>query len=208
MAHSASFWNRIATKYSKSPIADEAAYEKKLEISREYFTPESELLEIGCGTGSTAVLHAPFVKHIDAVDISENMISIACSKAESEGVDNIDFRVLDSDDLQVASESKDAVLALSLLHLVEDKEALMEKAHAALKPGGVFITSTACIADFMAWMKYILPVGRALRLLPFVKVFSADELRASMKAAGFEILYDWQPAKNKGLFIVAKKSDS
>ena len=141
MAHSAKFWNKIAQKYSKQPIADEATYKKKLEISRSYFTPESELLEIGCGTGSTALLHAPLVKHVEAVDISENMIEIAQEKAKA--VENVTFRTVDSDELDIVPESKEAVLALSFLHLIEDKDTMIKEVHKILKPGGVFVTSTA-----------------------------------------------------------------
>jgi len=39
-------------------------------------------LEFGCGTGSTALLHASFVKHMTATDISDEMIEIAKQKAK------------------------------------------------------------------------------------------------------------------------------
>ncbi len=32
---------------------------------------------MGCGTGTTALIHAPFVKHITGIDISPNMLEIA-----------------------------------------------------------------------------------------------------------------------------------
>ena len=73
MAQSTKFWDKIAEKYSKQPIADEAAYQKKLAVTRDYFRPDMEVLEIGCGTGSTAILHTPYVKHIRAIDFSANM---------------------------------------------------------------------------------------------------------------------------------------
>lgn len=63
MDRSEKFWDKIATRYSKKPVADEAAYQKKLQITQEYFRPDMEVLEIGCGTGSTAITHAPHVKH-------------------------------------------------------------------------------------------------------------------------------------------------
>ena len=51
MDKSARFWDRIAERYSKRPISDEAAYQKKLQVTREYLRPDMELLEIGCGKG-------------------------------------------------------------------------------------------------------------------------------------------------------------
>ena len=59
MNQSVKFWDKIADKYSKQPIVDEASYQKKLQITQEYFKPDMEVLEFGCGTGSTAIIHAP-----------------------------------------------------------------------------------------------------------------------------------------------------
>ena len=89
MNHESRFWDKIADKYSRKPIADEAAYQTKLKITREYLRPDMHVFEFGCGTGSTAILHAPYVEHIHAVDISKNMLEIACSKAAKEGIHNI-----------------------------------------------------------------------------------------------------------------------
>ncbi|MEM9771872.1 MAG: class I SAM-dependent methyltransferase, partial [Cyanobacteria bacterium P01_D01_bin.73] len=96
---SAGFWDKIAEKYSKQPIADEASYEKKLAVTREYLKPGMELLEIGCGTGSTALFHAPYVKHIRAIDFSEKMIGIAQAKAADQNIENVTFEQSGIDDL-------------------------------------------------------------------------------------------------------------
>ena len=81
------FWNKIADRYSRRPISDEAVYEKKLDITRKYFRPDMEVLEFGCDTGTTAIAHAPYVKHIRATDISSKMIAIAQRKADAPGVE-------------------------------------------------------------------------------------------------------------------------
>ncbi|MEM9841084.1 MAG: SAM-dependent methyltransferase, partial [Pseudomonadota bacterium] len=67
MPDKAKFWDRIAEKYARQPISNQKAYEIKLDLTREYFTPQSNVLEFGCGTGSTAILHAPYVAHIHAI---------------------------------------------------------------------------------------------------------------------------------------------
>ncbi len=69
------FWDKRAAKYAQHPVADQAAYEKKLEITRTHFRPDSEVLETGCGTGSTALAHAPYVKHILATDFSLEQVT-------------------------------------------------------------------------------------------------------------------------------------
>ena len=206
MSNSTKFWDKIAEKYSKQPIADEESYQKKLKVTQQYFNPEMELLEFGCGTGSTAIIHAPYVKHIRAIDISAKMIEIAKGKAEAENINNVTFEQLTIDELSVADSTYDMVLGLSILHLLEDKEAAIAKVYKMLKPGGLFVTSTACLGDSMKWFKLIAPIGKFFGFFPLVKVFKVEELVASLTNSNFAIDYQWQPGKNKAVFIVASKS--
>ncbi len=53
MTTSTKFGDKIAEKYSKQPIADEAAYQKNLAVTRDYFRPGMEVLKISCGKGSS-----------------------------------------------------------------------------------------------------------------------------------------------------------
>ncbi len=208
MDQSTKFWDKIAERYSKQPIADEAAYQKKLQVTREYFRPDMELLEFGCGTGSTAINHAPYVKHIHAIDISSKMIEIAQGKADADKVTNVTFERSTIDEFSVSDQTLDAVLALSILHLLENKEAVIAKVHRMLKPGGIFVTSTACIGDtMMRFLKLIVPIGKFLGLMPQVMVFTTKELEDNLTDAGFQIDYQWQPGKGKAVFIVAKKAE-
>ena len=199
------FWNKLADKYSRRPVADEASYRKKLAVTREYFRPDMEVLEIGCGTGSTAIEHAPFVKHIRATDLSTRMVEIAKEKARAADVDNVTFEALSVDALDVPDASIDVVMAHNVLHLLEDKEQAITDVHRMLRPGGVFVSSTACIGDMLLPLRLIVPVGRFLRLFPLVKVFSVAELKDSLENAGFEIDYEWQPKKNAAAFIICRK---
>ena len=206
MNQSAKFWDNIAERYAKQPIADEAAYQKKLEVTRGYFRPDMDVLEFGCGTGSTAIVHGPHVRHIRAIDVSANMLEIAQAKADSQNIDNITFEQATIEDISIAGQSLDMVLGLSILHLLADKDAAIAKVHTMLKPGGLFVTSTACLGDTMSWFKLIVPVGKLLRLMPLVKVFTVKDLEKSLTDAGFTIDYQWQPSQDKAVFIVAKKT--
>ena len=205
MGQSTKFWDKIADRYLKQPIADVAAYEKKLQVTQEYFQPDMEVLEIGCGTGSTAIVHAPYVKHIRAIDFSANMIDIAQTRAAAQNIPNLTFEQSTIDELDIPDQSLDAVLGLSILHLLEDKEAVIAKVFDMLKPGGIFVTSTVCLGDQMAWFKWIAPIGKFLGFFPLVKVFTVEELATSLTNARFKIDHQWQPDKGKAVFIVAKK---
>ncbi|NEQ67327.1 MAG: class I SAM-dependent methyltransferase [Symploca sp. SIO2D2] len=214
MNSSAKFWNKIAEGYSRQPIADEAAYQKKLQVTREYFQPSMEVLEFGCGTGSTAIAHAPYVQHIQAIDFSSNMIEIAQGKADTQNIQNVTFEQASIDELSVPDRTYDAVLGLNVLHLLENKEEVIAKVYNMLQPGGLFITSTVCLGDTIAWFKLIAPIGKFLGLFPLVKVFTIKDLEKSLTDAGFAINCQWQAGdynspigKAKIVFIVAKKAE-
>jgi len=203
----ARFWNRLAGKYSRMKVPDEASYNRKLEITREFLTSDSEVLEFGCGTGSTAIAHAPHAAHIRALDISHEMLRIAREKAQAAGATNVDFEEAGIDQFEAPQGSVDVVMCHSLLHLLRDRDAAIGKIHTLLKPGGIFISSTMCMADGLGFMRPVLTMGRVLGLFPVVKVFSSDDLRGAVERAGFEILEDWRPGKRKATFLVAKKPD-
>ena len=205
VATASKFWDRLADHYARQPIADEDAYRTKLRVTQGYFRPDMDVLEFGCGTGGTAIIHAPFVRHISAIDFSEKMLDIARAKAADAGVANVSFERADIAELTAVDGRYDAVLGLSILHLLEDRDAVIAKVFAMLKPGGIFVSSTTCIGDTMKIFKFIAPLGKAIGLLPQLDVMTVPELVASLSAAGFGIDHQWQPGKGKAVFIVARK---
>ena len=203
----AAFWNATAAKYFRTPISDEAAYQRKLDITRRYLGADDRLLEVGCGTGGTAIAHAPHVREILATDVSERMIEFAWSRLEDARVQNVSFEVASLEGLK-ADKPFDVILAMSLLHLVRDRQAGLARIRSLLKPGGYFVSSTACIADRMGYLRPILPVMRLFGAAPWVAVFKEDELRADIEAAGFEIVERFRAEKAMAVFFVARRSGS
>lgn len=205
MSNDKAFWDRIARKYAAEPIADEATYQHKLEKTRECFTPDSRVLEFGCGTGSTALLHAPFVKEIIATDLSDGMIEIALERAAEAGVDNVRFQAVDVADLAEPNESFDVVLGLNVLHLLPNRREVMTQSYDLLKPGGAFITSTACLGDGMWFLALIKPIMRLFRGWPDFQIFREARLIDEMRQAGFDITYSHRPVKAPTVFVIARK---
>jgi 2-polyprenyl-3-methyl-5-hydroxy-6-metoxy-1,4-benzoquinol methylase len=206
MTDSHAIWDRVAERYARKSVPDEDVYRKKLSVTQGYFTPDMNVFEFGCGTGTTAVIHAPFVQHVHAIDVSAKMLEIAENRAAEAGVDNVTFEQAAIDDFEAVDESYDVVLGLSILHLVADRDAIIARVRRMLKPGGVFVSSTACLGDKLWFFKYIEPIGRRLGLMPMVRVFTVKELEDSLTKAGFEIDYNWVPKKGHTAFIVAKKA--
>ena len=205
MRNPARFWDKHAAGYAKRPVPDETVYQKKLEMTQTYIHPETEILEFGCGTGTTAIHHAPHVRHVLATDISPKMLEIAQGKADAQGITNITFQEKVVEDLDFPAESFDVVLGLSILHLLDNKEAIIADVYKWLKPGGVFVTSTVCLGNGLRIFKWIGPIGRFFGLLPLLRVFTDDELANSIKDAGFLIDHRWLPEGSKAVFIIGKK---
>lgn len=201
------FWDRMAENYSKQPIADEAAYQKKLQITQQYLKKDMNVLEIGCGTGGTSIIHSPHVKHILATDYSAKMIEIAKGKAQDANIKNVEFQQVSIDRLKLPDESQDVVLGLSILHLLKNRDEAIAKTHRLLKPGGLFVTSTACIGDMgMAtnfFMKTLFPIGKLFGM-PHIGVFKTEDLKESLTQNGFKIEYEWH-VKPGTAFIIGKK---
>ncbi len=182
------FWDRIARKYATDTIADLAGYEKSLERTLSHLRMSDRVYEFGCGTGSTALRLAPHVGQIVATDISATMIRIAQEKADAGWCGNIEFRCAGVPADWSSMGSFDAVLGFNVLHLVQDRPALLNSIYAVLKPGGLFISKTPCLKDMNPIIAFALPVMQLVGKAPFVARFSAAQIEAEMVAAGFVIL--------------------
>ena len=201
------FWEWHAKRYAKQKVGDDVSYQAKLKRTQEHLKPSMTVLEFGCGTGTTALIHAPFVSHIRAIDGSSNMVKIANEKAEMAGIANATFEQAAFEDLDIANNTYDVVMGHSVLHLLENKEAVISNVFRILKPGGLFITSTTCLGSGNFVLKGVLAFAQFFGLLPLVKFFTIDDLVKCLTATGYMIDYQWQPGKGKAVFIIASKPD-
>jgi ubiquinone/menaquinone biosynthesis C-methylase UbiE len=182
------FWDSAARKYAVQPLADPAAYERTLERTRHYLKNTDVVVEFGCGTGTTALKLAPAAARIVASDISPEMIAIGREKAEVEGVRTVEFAVATPETAPWPDASFDVALAFNLLHLIEARQAALANVHRLLKPGGLFISKTPCLADANPIYRVIVPVMRLAGKAPYVAFFSDADLEREIVAAGFEII--------------------
>ncbi len=197
-------WDLMAEMYSKKPVEDEDAYQKELELTQKYFREDMEIFEFGSGTGSTAIVHAPHVKHILAIDGSVKMIEISKEKASKKNISNITFKQETIDAFTAPDNTYDVVLGLSILHLLKNKGEVIAKVYRMLKPGGIFVTNTMCVGDNRPLYKFLAPIAGLFGLV--LRVFTQQELEESLIHAGFTIDYKWRPQKEgDAVFIILKK---
>ena len=113
MLKAVEFWDAKAEGYAKSSAGNEEVYKEKLEATRRYFDADSQVFEFGCGTGSTALHHAPFVHKIVATDISSNMIEIARRKALEANITNVEFQCSALEDFKAVDASFNVVMPIA-----------------------------------------------------------------------------------------------
>lgn len=201
------FWDNIAEKYAASPIKNVDAYEETLARVRAHLKPEDNVLEVGAGTGTTALKLAGDVARITSSDISANMMEIARAKAADQGVHNVRFVQATPMDVALDEDAPyDTALAFNFLHLVEDVPAAVRHLHALLKPGGLLISKTPCIGQSFSIWPLVVPIMRAIGKAPYVRFLKTTELENEFRAAGFEIVEATDiPAGKPNHFVVARK---
>lgn len=183
----ARFWDREARKYAASPIEDLGGYERTLERVKLLLRASDRTLELGCGTGSTALRLAPFAGDYLATDLSPGMITIAQEKLAQSPIPRLRFAVASAEDTATEADF-DVVLAFNLLHLVPDLDATLAGLAARLRPGGLFISKTACITELNVFIRAALPLMRWVGKAPTnVKVFDEARLIDAIRRAGLEI---------------------
>lgn len=205
----ARFWDRIARKYAATPIVDSAGYQTTLKAAQAFLSPDHEVLEIGCGTGTIALQLAPFTRSWLATDISTRMIEIARERLASEAVPQLQFEVAEASDSLSEACAYDVVLAFSVLHLMVDLEYALERSVHSLRPGGLLISKTPCVGEMNPLItRLALPLMRAVGQAPHVLMFSGEALCSAMVRCGLRIVSmerHGTRGKDFRVFIVARK---
>ena len=201
------FWDKVADKYSRKPVRDQASYEKTLDCTRRHLSASDAVLEVGCGTGTTALTLAPCVNRITATDYSVRMIEIAREKAVAQGVANVRFERATLFDEALESGPYDVVLGFNFLHLLDDVPGAVRRIHRLLKPDGRFVSKTVCLGEQTRLWQIPLRIARAVGFAPYVRCLTIAELEGIVTGAGFEIietgLYPPSPPSH---FVVARRS--
>lgn len=204
MNQQAKFWNHMAEKYYKTPVKNPDAYKSKLDQISQLLDSNSDVLELGCGTGSTALLLSSEARQYDACDFSESMINIAKTRAIEDDIHNISFNVEDIETFSIPSEKYDLVMAHSVLHLIDDADSVVESMMGALKPNGYVVFSLVLLNDIPFPLRWLLRLGQKTGFVPHLVYQSEDELLSVLKRGQFQVQTSWKIDKYN-VFVIARK---
>lgn len=208
MKTAAAFWDGVAEKYARDPIKNMDNYNNTLERTRGYLRATDTVLEVACGTASTAVLLAPSVASYLATDVSGEMVRIGRQKAQEAGVTSLDLAIGTAFTGSYIDKRFDAVLSFNFIHLADDPQATINAIFDRVQPGGYFISKSACMAEWYKVIRPIIWVMQKIGKAPFLAYFSRAELDQMIRNAGFQIVetrdYTMSPPSH---FVVARRPE-
>src|SRR5580658_9242562 len=138
--------------------------------------PPLVIADLGAGEGAFALLLAQRAKKVIAVDTSAKMIEVGRDQALRHGVENVEYRLGNMEELPIDAASVDLVFFSQSLHHALHPERAIEEAARILVPGGRIV-----ILDLA---KHRFEEARELYADEWLG-FSEVELESAMEKAGF-----------------------
>jgi len=165
-----------------------------VELSSEYFSPQSRILDYGCGTGvlTRCLANAGFTVH--GLDASSGMIRQATESLDQNQHNTVCFEKIDPEAWNCTEESYDGVVCSSVLEYVNDDVGLLRKFSNCLKAKGVLLISIPNQRSFLGTLedaiRRILPVlgfNRDKDVQFSWRRYTVDSISKQLSAANFEL---------------------
>lgn len=118
-----SFWNRFGQQT----------------IDRLSLRQGDRVLDVCCGTGASAIPAAISVGssgQVLGIDIAQSLLQLARHKSQQQGLENIEFRYGDFENLGLPNESFDAIVCVFGIFFVPDMLAAIRELWRMVRPGG------------------------------------------------------------------------
>jgi 2-polyprenyl-3-methyl-5-hydroxy-6-metoxy-1,4-benzoquinol methylase len=198
-------WDKLAIMFDRVAKRFENTHIKTVENTKKYLHPNAVILDYGCATGTVAIEIADKVKEVHGIDISSKMIDSAKRKANEYKIENIHFSQSSIFNEELSKGTFDVILALNILHFLEDIPKVIQRINELLKPGGVFISVVPYRKQWSLSSIFILSVSKLIGI-PYMRFYKVSELEDVLTNVGFYIVAS-ENLTSTEYFIVAKKLD-
>lgn len=150
------------------------------------------VLDVGCGTGDTAIFLAQKGYEVMGIDVVPKAIDLATARAKRAGSE-IPFRVFDALKLDQLHERFDTVIDAGLFHNLSDNSRIRYSASlgSAMEPGGVF--HMLCFSDSQPGFIGPRRISREEICQTFLQGWHIDSIRETKYKAHYPIggAYAW-----------------
>jgi len=170
-----SFFDSMAGRLGKDYVPGKSW--KSLAEALLRLMPPMTIADLGAGDGTFALLLAPRARQVIAVDSSARMLEVGREQAARHGIDNVEFRLGDMEELPIEDTVVDVVFFSQSLHHALHPERAVHEASRILKPSGRIV-----ILDLA---KHRFEEARELYADERLG-FSEAELSALLEDAGFQ----------------------
>lgn len=136
----ASGWNSSYTGEAFSALEMQEYVGNAVNKIKEYLPQDSNVLELGCGSGLTTFALAPYARTYTAMDLSSSIIERNRQIAKKSSFNNIEFSVSTAHSFNKFETELDAVVINSVIHCFPSYgylKVVLQKAIDSLKEGGI-----------------------------------------------------------------------
>jgi ubiquinone/menaquinone biosynthesis C-methylase UbiE len=140
----AATYNAAADHFDDEPLGFWARIGQRT-IERLALSPGASVLDVGCGTGASALPAAEAVGprgQVVGVDLAERLLAVAREKAEHQGLRHVEFRAGDMERLGYPDGHFDAVVSVFSIFFVPDMVRQARELWRMVRPGGSLAITT------------------------------------------------------------------
>ncbi|KAA3643343.1 MAG: class I SAM-dependent methyltransferase [Chloroflexi bacterium] len=189
---------------SSDTHAKGADLDRLLELAR----PQSDwlVLDIATGGGHTALKFAPHVAKVVASDLTPQMLAAAEKHIRAQGVENVEFKQVDAEDLPFTDNRFDLVTCRIAPHHFPHADQFVLESARVLKPGGLFLLQDHVLPEDEDTANYVDSFEK-FRDPSHHCAFSENEWLAMVRVAELEVLHTEQIIKRHDFLTWAKRQD-
>lgn len=178
------FGARAAFYTTSEAHTDEAVLSRVVELARPQ--PADVALDVGTGTGHTAIALATRVARVTGTDVTPEMLAEARALAGRRGVGNVTFEIADVEALPYVDGSFDIVTCRRALHHFLRPEAALAEMRRVMRPGGRLVIDDRSVPDD-ADVDEVMNRLDILHDGSHVREYRPRELADMVAAAGFDV---------------------